>query len=91
MYCDQILEGSNKQDGFAVASMLEAFLHQLKYELPSIEEVILQSDNAGYYQCKKLLLLLPLNNRGFPRLVDNDDMDKKVYRVLVISSEISCW
>ena len=26
IYCDQILEGSNKQDGLAVISMLEAFL-----------------------------------------------------------------
>ena len=26
IYCDQILEGSNKQDGLAVLSMLEAFL-----------------------------------------------------------------
>ena len=62
VYCDQILEGSNKQDGLAVISMLEAFLTQLKEELPHIKTVILQTDNAGCYQSKELLLLLAILN-----------------------------
>ena len=60
VYCDQILEGSNMQDGLAVASMREAFLRQIKLELPFIEYVTLQSDNAGCYQTNELLLLIPL-------------------------------
>ena len=41
LYCDKILEGSNKQHGLAVISMLEAFLTQLKEELPDIKTVTL--------------------------------------------------
>ena len=62
VYCDQILEGSNKQDGLAVLSMLEAFLKQLSVELPHIRTVTLQSDNAGCYQAKELLLLIAILN-----------------------------
>ena len=62
VYCNQILEGSNKQDGLAVISMLEAFLTQLKEELPHIKTVTLQTDNAGCYQSKELLLLLAILN-----------------------------
>ena len=61
IYCDQILEGSNKQDRLAVISMLKAFLTQLK-ELPYIITVTVQSDNAGCYHSKKLLLLLAILN-----------------------------
>jgi hypothetical protein len=60
VYIDQILEGSNKQDGPAVASMVEAALCQIKKELPFIEEVIIQSDNAGCYQSKQLILAMLL-------------------------------
>ena len=62
VYCDQILEGSNKQDGLAVLSMIEAFLKQLNIELPHIKTVTLQSDNAGCYQNKELLLLIAILN-----------------------------
>lgn len=30
VYCDQIFEGSNKQDGLAAVSMLDAFLRRIK-------------------------------------------------------------
>ena len=62
VYCDQILESSNKQDGLAVLSILEAFLKQLSVELPHIRTVTLQSDNAGCYQAKELLLLIAILN-----------------------------
>ena len=60
VYCDQILEGSNKQDVPAVDSMLEPFLPQIKLELLLIEYVTLPSDNADCYQMNELLLLIPL-------------------------------
>lgn len=60
IYCDQIVEGTNKQDTLAVLSMLDAFLRQLHLELPFIQTITLQSDNAGCYQSNELLLLLPL-------------------------------
>ena len=59
MYCDQILEGSNKEDELAVDSMLEAFLRQIELELAFIEYVTVQSDNGGCYQTHELLLLIP--------------------------------
>lgn len=42
--------------------MLEAFLTQLSVELPHIRTVALQSDNAGCYQVKELLLLIAILN-----------------------------
>ena len=42
--------------------MLEAFLKQLNVELPHIRTVTLQSDNAGCYQAKELLLLIAILN-----------------------------
>ena len=50
VYIDQILEGSNRQDGAAVVSLLEAVLTAITTELPFVEEIILQSDNAKSYQ-----------------------------------------
>ena len=45
-------------------SMIEAFLKQLHSELPHIKTVILQSDNAGCYQSKELLLLIATLNKN---------------------------
>ena len=59
IYADQIMEGSNKQDSLAVASMIEAVLYQIHEEL-SFLEITLQSDNAGCYQSKDLLLAIAL-------------------------------
>ncbi|KNC83264.1 hypothetical protein SARC_04480 [Sphaeroforma arctica JP610] len=62
VYGDQILEKGGKQDGYAIAGLVETYLRQLKKEVPAIETTILSSDNAGCYQSKELLLLLPLLN-----------------------------
>ncbi len=59
VYCDQIVRGSNTQDGKAVAALLETFLLQLSAELPTIKSVCVQSDNANYYHCKYIILALP--------------------------------
>jgi hypothetical protein len=59
---DQILEHSNKQDGLAVLSDLEALMVKVSIELPHLKYAILKSDNAGAYHKKELLLAIPLLN-----------------------------
>ncbi len=59
VYCDQILRGTNRQDGVAVAGLLEVFLLQLRRNIPSIQSVSVQSDNAAYYHAKELHIALP--------------------------------
>lgn len=59
---DQILEGWNKQDGMTVLALVEAaqvFVHR---EFPGASIEFLQSDNAGAYHLKELLLGIPLLN-----------------------------
>ena len=46
VYIDQILESSNKHDGMMVISLLEAPLVAINDQLPFINKMILQSDNA---------------------------------------------
>uniref|UniRef100_A0A7S2SF11 Uncharacterized protein n=1 Tax=Mucochytrium quahogii TaxID=96639 RepID=A0A7S2SF11_9STRA len=81
MYCDQIVDGTNKQDGVAVASLVGKFLCQLKKELPTVESYILQTDNARYYHSKTLLMLLPLVSQkaGIPitRYIHTETQDGK--------------
>jgi len=62
VYLDQILEGDNQQNAGAVAGMVEAALEFFHSELPDLESVILQSDNAACYQNNELLFLLQLIN-----------------------------
>ena len=91
VYCDQILEGSNKQDGLAVLSMLEAFLKQLSVELPHIRTVTLQSDNAGCYQAKELLLLIAiLNTSSQIRIVRFIQSKHFVIFIIVINGVYAC-
>jgi hypothetical protein len=59
---DQILEHSNKQDGLAVLSDLEALMVKLSIELPHLKHAIIKSDNAGAYHKKELILGIPLLN-----------------------------
>ena len=81
VYCNQILEGSNKQDRLAVLSMIEAFC-TLHSELPYIKTVTLQSDNAGCYQSKELLLLIATLNTNndirITRYIHTETQDGKV-------------
>ena len=65
IYIDQILEGSNRQDGAAVVGLLEAALTAITTELPFVEEIILQSDNAKSYQNHFLTIGLHLLNIQF--------------------------
>jgi hypothetical protein len=59
---DQILEGTNRQDGNVVLALLEAALMYIKCEFPTCVEVMLQSDNAGCYHLKELILGIPIIN-----------------------------
>ena len=81
IYTDQIMEGSNKQDSLAVASMIEAFLYQIHEELSFLEEITLQSDNAGCYQSKDLLLAIALISALSPikvtRFIHTETQDGK--------------
>ena len=65
VYIDQILEGSNRQDGAAVLGLLEAALTSITTELPFVEEIILQSDNAKSYQNHFLTIGIHLLNIQF--------------------------
>lgn len=60
VFCDQIIYPDNKQDGFAVLSLLEAFLIQLREEFPKLERVYMRSDNAKTYLSKFLMLMIPM-------------------------------
>ncbi len=55
VYIDQISESSNKQDGMMVISLLEAALVAINDQLPFIDEIILQSDDAMPYQNPQVL------------------------------------
>lgn len=60
IYTDQIVSGSNRQDGEAVAALLDAFFWQLRQELPHIRQIRAQSDNALAYHTRSFLLLAPI-------------------------------
>ena len=81
IYADQIMEGSNKQDSLAVASMIEAFLYQIHEELSFLEEITLQSDNAECYEPKDLLLAIALISALSPikvtRFIHTETQDGK--------------
>lgn len=62
VYFDQILDASSKQDCFAVASMIELAVMQIKEEVPLIKQLILQSDNAGCYSTCQLTILVGILN-----------------------------
>ena len=49
IYIDQILQGSNKQDGISVLALLEACVSSLHIQLQFISRLIIQSDNAITY------------------------------------------
>jgi hypothetical protein len=61
VYCDQIVQGTNCQDGHLVVGLVEAFLRSLKTSdaFQSLESVSLQADNANYYHSVNLILGLP--------------------------------
>ena len=67
VYFDQILEGSNKQDGSCAFSMLELVLIAIMDELPFITEIGLQSDNANCYQNKFVTFGIALLNLKYHR------------------------
>jgi hypothetical protein len=52
---DQIMNGDSNQDGEAVLSMVEAFLHAIEMEFSLIKSAIICSDNAGCYHKKELV------------------------------------
>lgn len=68
VYLDQIMDGDNRQDAAAVASMIEACLHWVNKHLPHIKTVAIQSDNAKCYNCnfQRMFLCLLLCNSKCP-------------------------
>jgi hypothetical protein len=59
---DQILDGTNKQDGLTVLTLIEAALIYLHQEFPFASIKYIQSDNASAYHLKELVLAIPLLN-----------------------------
>ena len=62
VYIDQVLEDGNRQDGLIVISLIESALVGIHDQLPFINEIIIQSDNANQYQNPLLILSLHLIN-----------------------------
>ena len=62
VYLNQILSDSNKQDSLSVLSLLDAAMAQISRELPFINELILQTDNAKSYSNNLLLCGISLLN-----------------------------
>ena len=56
LYLDHIVDNENKQDKLAVISILEAVILAIRKHLPNIDQIILQSDNAGCYQTYPMLM-----------------------------------
>jgi hypothetical protein len=59
---DQILDGTNKQDGLTVLTWIEAALVYLHQEFLHASVEYIQSDNAAAYHLKELILAIPLLN-----------------------------
>lgn len=57
-YMDHLCDNESKQDRYAVASVLEMILIEVKKLWPSIKTATLQSDNASCYQNSTLTLLI---------------------------------
>jgi hypothetical protein len=53
---DHILDNDTLQDGEGVLSMLECFLLTVEDTFPHLKTEIIQSDNAGWYHDKELVL-----------------------------------
>lgn len=70
VYIDQIMEGTNKQNAMAVGCMVEAALKHVRKQLPEIESIILQSDNAKCYNSNLLRVLIALINSRSPLKVE---------------------
>ena len=66
-YIDHISSGDTKQDWKAVLSYFEACLLQIKKELPHVDELYLDTDNAKCYKNPELILLLNIiaKHHGF--------------------------
>ena len=56
IYRDDLIAETNKQGSGAVFSLIEGLLIRIARDLPFIEELILQSDNAKCYLGKELLV-----------------------------------
>ena len=62
VYVDQITEGGMMRGVWSAAGMLEACLHFIEKNLPNVEKVILQSDDASCYSCHTMRLMCCLLN-----------------------------
>ena len=80
-YFDHIQSNGNKQDSLCVFSILEAFFIRVKKELPHIESLSLQSDNAKCYQACELVLYVYLLSKHYglkvTRLIHTETQDGK--------------
>jgi hypothetical protein len=66
---DQILEGDANKNGAAVLSLLECFLLQVEEEFSFLKEAVLQTDNAGNYHKKELVLGIAFLNLKWGRKI----------------------
>ena len=66
-YLDQILSDGNKQDAHCVVSLLEAALNQIIHDLPFINSVTLQSENARCYENHFIMVAISILNEIYHR------------------------
>lgn len=59
LFYDHVVNGDTKQGMGVVTPLLEAAVMILRIDLPSVEEVVLLSDNAGCYQNSSLPMTAP--------------------------------
>jgi hypothetical protein len=66
---DQILEGDAVKNGATVLSLLECFLLQVEKVFPFLRKAIVQTDNAGNYHKKDLVLGIAFLNLKWGRKI----------------------
>ena len=56
VYINQIIEDNNRQDGLAALGLLGCAVSNICVRFPFIRKLVLQSENAGTYQDRELLI-----------------------------------
>lgn len=81
VYYNHLSGADNRQDKEAVVGLVEAILLDIKRDLPQIDRVVLQSDNASCYQSAFASVMFPIlgiaNNITITRFIHSETQDGK--------------
>jgi hypothetical protein len=78
-----LINYENKQNKFAVFSIVEAIILAIKKKMPSIEKIYFQSDNAGFsnvVDASSSLSVLRTRNRNIPPISHGNQRRKVLIR-----------